>query len=138
MNAFTTLTDNTENTPTTGISSYSGARWLLLAEGLGIFAAAVIAYAARGSNGWLFALLLLAPDLAMLGYLGGTKLGALTYNLAHTLIVPGALLGVGLAAGQAWLVDVSLIWIAHIGMDRSVGYGFKYATSFKDTHMGRV
>lgn len=134
MNATVSMDNNTAHNQTT----ISGARLLLLAEGLAIFVAAVIAYAARGANGWVFALLLLAPDLAMLGYLAGNKIGAICYNLAHTLIVPALLLGVGLATAQPIFIDLALIWFAHIGMDRSVGYGFKYASSFKDTHMGRV
>jgi hypothetical protein len=26
----------------------------------------------------------------------------------------------------------------HIGMDRALGFGLKYETDFKDTHLGRV
>jgi hypothetical protein len=119
-------------------SRISGARVLLLAEGLAVFVAAVWGYVALAGNGWLFALLLLAPDLAMVGYVWGARVGALTYNLAHTLVVPAALLAAGVLMGAPLLAQLALIWLAHIGMDRAVGYGFKYASGFKDTHMGRV
>jgi hypothetical protein len=33
---------------------------------------------------------------------------------------------------------MALIWLAHIGMDRMLGYGLKYSGGFKDTHLGRL
>jgi multisubunit Na+/H+ antiporter MnhB subunit len=111
---------------------------LLHIEGLAAFAAAIALYAYQGYSWWLFALLLLAPDVAMVGYLVNTRIGAIAYNLAHTYALP-VLLGVlSLLADQTLGMQLALIWLAHIAMDRAVGYGFKYATSFHDTHFGRV
>jgi hypothetical protein len=93
----------------------------------------------RWDGSWLlFAALLLVPDLAMIGYLAGNRAGAALYNLAHTPALPAALVTYGLLGDSAPAVALALIWFAHIGMDRAVGYGFKYATAFKDTHLGRV
>ena len=113
-------------------------RLLLHAEGVVAFAAATTLYFHEGYAWWLYLLLALAPDLSMLGYLGGTRAGALTYNVAHTLALPVALAAVGLLADADGLLAVTLIWIAHIGADRALGYGLKYPSSFKDTHLQRV
>ena len=113
-------------------------RVLLRLEGAAVLALAVAGYWATGGNWWLFALLLLAPDLARLGYLAGNRVGAATYNLAHTYTLPLALLGYGLWGASPLALSLALIWLAHIGMDRMVGYGLKYAGGFKDTHLGRV
>lgn len=110
--------------------------WLLRAEGAAVLAGAVWAYGQTGQGWWIFALLLLAPDLSMLGYLRDARVGAAAYNLAHTYLVPLALLALGWAGALPALVGVALIWVAHIGMDRAVGYGLKYARGFKATHLG--
>lgn len=107
---------------------------LLHIEGLTVFIGAMALYAHLGANGWLFLLLLLVPDVAMVGYLVTPKIGSLIYNLVHTYTLP--LLAV--LAGQITLLPFTLIWLAHIGMDRTVGYGLKYPTSFKDTHLQRA
>ena len=86
----------------------------------------------------MFLLLFLAPDLSMLGYLANPRLGSLVYNLAHTYFVPLVLAGIGLVASSHLCILLALIWAAHIGMDRLLGYGLKYPTAFKDTHLQRV
>lgn len=111
---------------------------LLRAEGGALALAAVAGYAHFGSGWWMFALLLLAPDLSMLGYLAGPQVGAHVYNAAHTTVVPLALGVVGALAGAAVAVAVALIWLAHIGIDRALGYGLKYPDRFGHTHLGFV
>jgi hypothetical protein len=88
---------------------------------------------------WLqFAVLFLAPDLSMAGYLANPRLGSITYNTVHTYLGPLALGGYSLAASHPEMLAISLIWIAHIGFDRMLGYGLKYPTQFKDTHLNRL
>jgi len=113
-------------------------RLFLRLEGLALFAAAVAAYIYLRGSAWLFIVLLLAPDLALLAYLANPKLGSVVYNLAHTILVAGLLCAAALLLNSESLLLIGLIWLAHIGMDRAVGYGFKYPTSPKDTHLGRV
>jgi hypothetical protein len=113
-------------------------RLLLHLEGVLVFAAAIVAFAHLGGNGWLFIALLLVPDLAMLGYLVNTRVGSILYDAVHTYVAPGILAAIGLATQQSLIVHLALIWLAHIGMDRAVGYGLKYPTTFKDTHLQRV
>ena len=107
-------------------------------EGLAVLAASALLYAQNGSSLWLFLALLLAPDIAMLGYLRGPKTGALAYNLAHTMAFPVALALTGTLAGSSTLTALGLIWLAHIGMDRALGYGLKLETGFQDTTLGRI
>ena len=86
----------------------------------------------------MFALLLLAPDVAMGGYLAGPSIGAAAYNAFHSYPLPAALGLAGFLAGEQLAVSVALVWFAHIGMDRLMGYGLKYPTGFKNTHLQRV
>jgi hypothetical protein len=111
---------------------------MLRIEGATLLAASVILYGVNGGSWWLFALLLLAPDVSMLGYLAGPRVGAAAYNAFHCYPLPAALGIVGLLAGAPLAVGVALVWFAHIGMDLAIGYGLKYPTGFRDTYMGRV
>lgn len=111
---------------------------MLRLEGLAALVAAVTAYWFLGGNWWVFALLLLAPDLSFFGLLAGEKAGAKLYNLAHTYTVPAVLGAIGWFGGVDWLTFVALIWVAHIGMDRAVGYGLKYPGFDHHTHLGLI
>ncbi|WP_256748929.1 DUF4260 domain-containing protein [Mesorhizobium sp. Mes31] len=103
-----------------------------------VAAAAVIFYGSVGVSWWLFGLLILVPDLSMLGYLAGPRVGAIAYNALHILAVPVLLLLAGHLSGNATAMAVALIWIAHIAIDRALGYGLKLSTGFQDTHLGRI
>jgi hypothetical protein len=87
---------------------------------------------------WLFAVLFLTPDLSFLGYLAGPRVGAIAYNSAHTLLGPIALALAGFLLPSFDLIALSLIWTAHIGFDRMLGYGLKYTAGFGFTHLGRI
>ncbi len=116
----------------------SGVRAFLRLEGFATFAAALGFYAYTGFSWPAFALLFLTPDVSMLAYVAGPRVGAIIYNVAHSyaLAVPIAL--AGFLGGVPALAAVGLIWIAHIGFDRALGYGLKYPTAFGDTHLGRI
>ncbi len=111
--------------------------WLRL-EGVTLMLGSAVAYFVLGGHWLLFALLLLTPDVAMLGYLFGKRSGAHVYNLFHSTPLPAALLAFGFFAAQPLAVSAALIWFAHIGMDRMIGYGLKYSSGFKDTHLNRA
>ena len=115
-----------------------GVRTLLRLEGLVVLGAAAAAYAQFGAGWGMFALLLLAPDLAVLGYLAGPRVGAALYNAAHSYAGAVALLVLGVLAAMPWAVAGGLIWCAHIGLDRALGYGLKYGSDFGATHLGRI
>jgi hypothetical protein len=113
-------------------------RRLLHLEGLAVLAASLALYFDAG-YGWLALIVLfLAPDLSALGYLGGPRLGSVTYDVVHTYALPVALGTIGVIGGYDRAIQIALIWLAHIGMDRMLGYGLKYPTGFKDTHLQRI
>jgi hypothetical protein len=120
-----------------GGSVTGGVRALLRLEGFAAFAAALAAYVYAGFSWPALALLFLAPDLSMLAYLGGPRAGAAGYNLAHSYALALVPTLAGFAGGIPAAAAGGLIWIAHIGFDRMLGYGLKYPTGFGDTHLGR-
>lgn len=107
-------------------------------EWAAIAVAALASYAMAGVSWWLFAVLILAPDLSMLGYLAGPRIGAIAYNTLHILIVPMLLALAGSLSGNAMATAIALIWIIHIAIDRALGYGLKLPSGFQDTHLGRI
>ena len=114
-----------------------GVRMTLRTEGLALLIGTVWLYFHAGFDWRMFALLFLAPDLSFLGYLAGPRIGALAYNMLHS--TDGAIgLGIaGVALNNPLIIAIALIWLAHIGFDRALGFGLKYATGFHDTHLGR-
>lgn len=113
-------------------------RLLLQLEGGLVLAASTWAYGRLGGGWLLFALLLLTPDAFMLGYFGGPRLGAAVYNTGHTYLAPAALAIIGWSIDQPLALTVALIWTAHIGLDRLLGFGLKYPAAFGHTHLSRV
>jgi hypothetical protein len=111
---------------------------LLRTEGAALFGPCLYFYHLAGAGWGLFLLLFLWPDLFMLGYLGNARLGASLYNLAHVEALPVLLAGVAYARHRSTLLAFALIWLAHIAFDRALGFGLKYPTFFKDTHLQRV
>jgi hypothetical protein len=111
---------------------------LLRIEGGAMLATTLVCYQETHSRWIVFAALLLVPDLSLAGYLGGVKIGATVYNLVHTLTGPLVLIGYSIFAMHFWLLPYGLIWTAHIGMDRMLGFGLKYPTRFNDTHLQRT
>jgi p-aminobenzoyl-glutamate transporter AbgT len=111
---------------------------LLHLEGLTVFTAACVAYAIHGAAWWKFIAPFLVPDLMMLGYLFGAKVGAAVYNVGHTYSIVAIFWLIAYFAHLPHALSIGLIWTAHIGFDRLCGYGLKYSTAFKDTHLGKV
>ncbi|MGZ6256811.1 MAG: DUF4260 domain-containing protein, partial [Candidatus Limnocylindria bacterium] len=111
---------------------------ILRAEHVAMFAAGVAAWLARDGSLLFLVPALIAPDLSAIGYLGGPRLGAVTYNAAHNLVTGLAVVGLGWWLGIEGLVLAGAILVAHVGMDRTLGFGLKRATSFNDTHLGPI
>ena len=111
---------------------------LLRLEGAALFLCALFFYYSLGASWILFAVLILWPDLSMLGYLANPKLGSRVYNLVHTEVLPIALAACSFALHRTFLLAFAIIWLCHIGFDRMIGAGLKYPTFFKDTHLQRV
>jgi Domain of unknown function (DUF4260) len=114
-----------------------GVRLTLRLEAMAALGAALALYEHEGFSWPAFALLFLTPDLSMLGYLAGPRIGALAYNLVHVYPPALALTLAGFFAGVPFAAAGGLIWMAHVAFDRMLGYGLKYPTAFGDTHLGR-
>jgi hypothetical protein len=124
--------------PTThDVAPPSTRSWLRI-EGVAAFVAGLAIFGATGGP-WLLALpLLLVPDISMIGYLRGPRLGAITYNLVHNWALGLGVLGLGIWSGVDGVTLAGAILVAHVGMDRAMGYGLKLPTSFQETHLGRI
>jgi hypothetical protein len=115
-----------------------GIRTLLRLEGVAYLAFAVFIYWTLRGNWLTFALLFFVPDVAFFAYVANARVGAIAYNIMHSTIGPLALAIAGYLTRQPEMHLVAAIWLAHVGFDRMLGYGLKYASGFKDTHLGRL
>ena len=110
-------------------------RPLLRLEGAAVLIVSVLSYHWRLGSWLPFALLFLVPDLSLLVYAANVRVGAFTYNAFHTYLGPLVLAGYSFGSNRPVIFSMSLIWIAHIGLDRMLGFGLKYPTRFNDTHL---
>jgi hypothetical protein len=138
MTAMTTHSMSTATQPTTTAASQSWMRRWLQAEGAATFAIGLAAFLWLGLPWYAFVLLLLVPDLSLVGYLRGPRAGAIVYNLAHDLATGVVVFGLGVASGIVPVAAIGAVLVAHSGMDRVAGYGLKFPTAFGDTHLGHI
>jgi hypothetical protein len=133
----TIATPGSKGVRASGMTEGAVRAWLRL-EGLAAFAAGLVLFGI-GGGAWLLLLpLLLLPDVSAVGYLAGSRVGAFTYNLAHTWAPGFVVLAIGAWLASPALLVLAAILIAHVGMDRALGYGLKLPSSFHDTHLGRI
>jgi hypothetical protein len=121
--------------PGEGVVVGAPRRWLGL-EGLVLLAGALITFGVLGQPWWLVPAVILVPDIAMGGYLAGSRPGAHLYNIAHATPLPAVMLGIGYWRADHLVMALALIWLAHIGLDRLLGMGLKYNDRFPHTHLG--
>ncbi|WP_455660668.1 DUF4260 domain-containing protein [Pradoshia sp.] len=95
-------------------------------------------YIQLGFPVWLFFVLLLLPDITMIGYALNKSIGADVYNFGHSLIIPLLLAACYFLFSKDYLLIISLIWLSHICMDRLLGFGLKYKDSFNHTHIQKM
>ena len=115
-----------------------GLRIMLRLEGLTLFVGMVLLYAVWGGSWWIFAALFLVPDISIAAYLSGPRFGAMIYNAVHSYLIPVALMTAGFGTTSPLLLSVAMIWLAHIGIDRALGFGLKYSAGFRFTHLGTI
>jgi Domain of unknown function (DUF4260) len=113
-------------------------RYLLRLEGLVLFAAALALYVREDYSLLVLVVLALAPDLSFLGLAAGPRAGAIAYDLAHTYVWPILLASISILVEWSPGIQLGLIWLAHIGIDRALGYGLRYPDAFQETHLQRV
>ncbi len=144
------MTSITMNAPLTSLAERSavttesgavrgGPRAILRLEGAALLALSAWAYGHFALGGWgLFAALFLVPDVAFAAYLAGPKVGAAAYNATHSLVGPALLGAIAIGLAAPTLGAIALVWAAHVGFDRMMGYGLKYASAFGATHLGAI
>jgi hypothetical protein len=117
----------------------SGAvRTWLRAEGLAVLVFSIVLYWNLGARWWLFAALLLVPDVSMLGYVASPRIGRISYNIVHSYVLPLSVAIAAIAMHSVRVLPFVCIWTAHVGMDRALGYGLKTSDRFGDTHLGTL
>jgi len=87
---------------------------------------------------WWFLILFLLPDIGILGYLFGNKIGAFSYNLFHHKGLAILIWLIGILLGSHYLQLAGIILFSHASFDRMLGYGLKYVKGFKFTHLGEI
>ncbi len=115
-----------------------GVRTVLRLEGLALFIGMTSLYYIWDGDWLVYALLFFVPDLSFAAYLSGPRFGAMIYNAAHSYLAPMAMMTAGFGTASPLILSLAMIWLAHIGFDRALGYGLKYAAGFGFTHMGRI
>lgn len=110
----------------------------LKVEELALFLASIAVFATMDFSWWLYPAFILVPDVAMLGYLINTRVGAFSYNLAHHRATGLVVYGLGYLYASPILMFAGIILVGHTAMDRFAGYGLKYADSFHHTHLGTL
>ena len=112
-------------------------RWLRM-EGAVVGIAALAAMWWTDIGLWMALAVLIAPDIALGGYLIGNRVGGILYNIVHSYSLPVMLLGVLVGSGaESATLGLALGWIAHCGLDRALGYGLK-GSRFGETHLGPI
>jgi len=111
---------------------------LLRMEGAIALLGGILFYYKLGFDWYLYLLYFFVPDISFVGYVWGSRVGAILYNFAHSYLIPGILLGMGALIDSQILLMSGVIWISHIGFDRALGFGLKYAQGFKHTHLGLI
>lgn len=133
-----THTTTTENTEKSGFSM-SQPKLFEHLNGLAFFAGSIVAFGIVSGDWLAFILLLLVPDVFMLGYYINSKVGAWIYNIGHSYALAVAIIIAGVAFDHNTVLSIGIILMAHIGMDHMFGFGYKYGDAkFSDTHMNRI
>lgn len=87
---------------------------------------------------WAALLIFFAPDLSMLAYGFGARVGAFFYNAVHIYAFGFAFMALGYVFALPGLAAIGALWLAHSGFDRALGYGLKLPEGFSFTHLGRI
>jgi hypothetical protein len=112
--------------------------WFERTENLAIAATAVVVFVRLHFSWWWLPVFYLAFDLSAAGHLVDNRAGAVCYNLVHAYIAPAVLLLSYVVSATRWCALVGLLWAFHIAVDRVLGYGLKFASSFQHTHLGTI
>ena len=107
-------------------------------EEIGMFLFGIYLFSLLNYAWWWFFVLILAPDIAMIGYLFGNKMGSISYNVFHHKGIAILIYLMGIYVQNSLLQLIGIILFSHASLDRMLGYGLKYKTGFKFTHLGEI
>ena len=111
---------------------------ILKIEELAQFVLGIFLFSQLDFAWWWFPVLLLTPDIGMLGYLINPKIGAFTYNIFHHKTIAIAIGLAGFYFDNPLLILIAVILFSHASFDRIFGYGLKFQDDFKNTHLGKI
>jgi len=111
---------------------------LLKLEEFGLFFLSMFLFSELSLAWWIYPLFLLAPDLGMIGYALGPRVGAVTYNTTHHKGLAAVLYAIGILSSIPVLALIGVIMLGHSSLDRVLGFGLKYGDSFQHTHLGWI
>lgn len=107
-------------------------------EHLALMVLGIYAFYESGFEWQWFLVLLFIPDLSIIGYTLGNKVGAVIYNTFHNYVTAVLFYLLGMLLDLPYVELAGVMIFTHACMDRALGYGLKYFTSFHDTHLGRI
>lgn len=107
-------------------------------EELALFLLGIFLFSQLSFPWWWFLVLILTPDIGMLGYLFGNKAGAISYNIFHHRGIAVAIYLIGVYTQSEITQFIGVILFSHAAMDRIFGYGLKYDKGFRFTHLGEI
>ncbi len=110
----------------------------LILESLAYLVTSVYVYYLINGDLWLFIIVLFTPDISMLGYLKDKNLGSVMYNFVHNYALALITILGGYLLSNQLILSLGIILFAHISLDRVFGFGLKYPTNFKDTHLQKI
>ena len=111
---------------------------VLKLEEAALWLLSILVFAQLEFSWWWYPLLLLLPDISMVGYLSGPRPGAIIYNFWHHRLTALSIFAIGFWSDSQWLMLARCILFGHIAMDRIFGYGLKFSSGFQDTHLGKI
>ena len=111
---------------------------LLKLEELFMFALTIFLFSKLDFAWWWYPVLLLTPDISMIGYLISPQIGAGTYNFIHHKALGISIFVLGIILANQLIQFAGLILFGHSSMDRILGYGLKHSDSFQHTHLGMI
>lgn len=111
---------------------------ILKIEELGMFILGVFLFSQLNYSWWWFLLLILTPDIGILGYVINAKIGAFIYNLCHHKAIAVLVYLLAIYFEFEPMKLIGIILFSHASFDRIFGYGLKFTSSFKDTHLGKI
>lgn len=111
---------------------------LIKLEQIALFGFSIFLFSQADFLWWWFPALIFLPDVSMVGYLFGNRIGAYAYNFVHHKGLALSALVIGWQLGIDWLYLAGIILFGHASLDRIFGYGLKYPDAFKHTHLGWI